>query len=236
MFGCRAWLLPHSVPPGWRRYESLQGGSGLGGKAFLHGAGAAVVETDKQVSRAGEGQDVEPDLIRRAVPLNQEALFARLDVAGKCTVGEAEAGCGVGVFVYRVDDPRRIRLPQADRAAMMRTVSPGRRGVSSGKASSQPKWNCCHRSSDCPGFLEHGRSLAELDARMINHVAHRHWNIAGRRADGRVRELQFGLRKRVRRSASSEGLRNEGMRGLCELPCGGPKSILSIGTRVAASY
>src|SRR5690242_7604991 len=63
--------------------------------------------------RPRERDDVEPHLISRVVPFNQEAFFTPFDVAGQRAVRKAEPRNGIPNFVDGVDDAGCIDPPEA---------------------------------------------------------------------------------------------------------------------------
>src|SRR6476620_7716452 len=128
MMGCHAhglaWACSHlhktwplkavaMAPKGSFEAQSSLGGkngSHRGGRLLpellLYGASLTSGEAGQKMSRARKGQDVEPDLIRIAVPLDEEPLFATLNVAVEGAIREAEAGRRFFQFLDRVHDPR----------------------------------------------------------------------------------------------------------------------------------
>src|SRR5262245_35919373 len=91
--------------------EAPHGGERLASEAALLTAGQRVAEPHQGVARPGERPQVVPDAAVRQ-PLDEEALFALLDVAGQGAVGEAEPA----LLVDGGDDPGCVEPPHAEGA------------------------------------------------------------------------------------------------------------------------
>src|SRR5512135_1274044 len=82
-------------------------------ESLLDSPHVRISQTGQDLVRAGEGQEVVPDLTARSIPFDKEPLLPRPGVVGERTVSETEPPDRPR-FIHDVHDPAGVQPPQAD--------------------------------------------------------------------------------------------------------------------------
>jgi hypothetical protein len=148
---------------------------GFAGEFSLPAAGVGVGELRHPVGGLGNGEQVVGDCFCGGVVLQQEALFAALDVLRGCSVAEAEAaGLAGTVFVDDVEDAAEVEGPEAERVHFDGDNLAGldlRFGIGDADPAEVEMAPLLH---GCFCGFESGCALADLGAMAIHDIATRH--------------------------------------------------------------
>ena len=144
--------------------------------------------------RARKRQDVKENLIRVAIPFDEEPLFTTLDVAGQGAVREAEAGWRLFRLVDRVYDACGVGPPQAENSGEDHDrFARAKRRVS--WESFQPtELKLTPALESGTGTFESSCALADESAGMVKNIRGGRRGIRSRCADTRIRECERRLR------------------------------------------